>query len=575
MTHQKNRILHSLKAVRQASTMPIYFLYQGWCAGRLLKHFEKVLASFIKACKFFSDTIHQETCRCAKVNDKNFAHLRDTTVKLHEALPADSRFSYSILIPVYHPKEEYLRKAVLSALRQTASDLEVLVGFDGPQPTKVYEVIKDLQEKYPKQLKAFSLDRGGISTTTNYLAKQAKGNFLILMDHDDWILPNLLYHYEQALRSSDNPENKVLYCDEFLIDERDFSIPHHHSNKNPHPHFPYFFINSVCHCMLFSKQLWNRTGGLRKECDGAQDYDLALQLNLIGAEFENIPFHLYGWRTHAQSTAHNSQAKPYATKGGLKALNDYCQLRQLDWHIIEGYLPTTYRAIPSLKGIPKVHVIIPFEGDSELTLQTIHSVQMQEGVSTHITVIGSRVSSTTKTEIRKLNVIVMSFDAPYHLSKFYNKAVRETEGTELILFLKSGIKLEKDALLEMCRWIVQPNIGIVGCRLNDTQGLLYHGGVEHKQDYPMTQRSWRYIEQRLPFNHLTIAKELRVTHAVSEHCALIQRKHFLQIGGFDEMGSSDLNNDDIQLSLKLSQNGLLSLYTPYASATYTTRINDV
>jgi len=114
----------------------------------------------------------------------------------------------------------------------------------------------------------------------------------------------------------------------------------------------------------------------------------------------------------------------------------------------------------------------------------------------------------------------------------------------------------------MTRWIDQPHIGMVGCRLNFPDGRLQHGGVtlDHKGDEGM---HWNHVERLLDFDKMNITKKLGVFPAVTAACALIKKKDFLGVSGFDEtwypIGYSDTN-----LAVKLGNIGLKCFYTPYA-----------
>lgn len=108
-------------------------------------------------------------------------------------------------------------------------------------------------------------------------------------------------------------------------------IPGSSASKPDRPVFPYFFHNWICHCLLIPTKLWNRVGGLRVECNGGQDFDLVLRLDLLGAQFHHVPFLLYGWRSHAESTAKNISSKPYAIESPLRSLPEYWKTKGLDW----------------------------------------------------------------------------------------------------------------------------------------------------------------------------------------------------------------------------------------------------
>ena len=61
----------------------------------------------------------------------------------------------------------------------------------------------------------------------------------------------------------------------------------------------------------------------RSEFDGAQDHDLFLRLTDCACKVAHIPEVLYFWRVHKNSTASSIEAKPYAVKAGIKALQAY------------------------------------------------------------------------------------------------------------------------------------------------------------------------------------------------------------------------------------------------------------
>lgn len=497
--------------------------------------------------------------------------LQNTVFGLHKLLPPDNRFTYSILIPVYKPLDRYLKTALESALNQTAPHMEVLVGFDGPQPDRVYQVVRELEKQHSKRIKSFQLDRttegGGISATTNYLAKKATGNYILLMDHDDWIRPDLLYRYEQTLRLLPNPENIVLSCNEYKINENDCPIPDSGLKKPDRPVFPYIFVNLINHCLLVPKTLWNLVGGLRIECNGAQDYDLALRLDLAKADFYNVPCFLYAWRSHSQSTAQNSGQKDYVIQSGIRALTDYTKSKNLDWKIEEGLLPTIYRAVPQLKLKNCIHVIIPFRDQKKLTLQTVKSILSQQEINFKITAIDNKSEDLSiAKELELLGIEVITIEEPFNFSRLNNLAVERStisDPDDLLLFLNNDVELKSNALLEMSRWMEQPQIGMVGCRLHFPNGFLQHGGIVIDEAQPVHSMNWTHVEACHPDDCLFLAKILRVTDCITGACAMIKRKTFLAVGGFDEIWYP-IAYSDTNLAVKLKANGLHCFYTPYA-----------
>lgn len=507
------------------------------------------------------------------------ARLATRARTLHALLPNDPRFSYSILIPTYRPKASYYEIAVRAALEQSAPNFEVLLGFDGPQPPDVEAVIEKLileNATYAERLKVIRCDReetgGGISRTTNALAAQARGNFLLLMDHDDWIRPDLLYRYEQTLRLAHAPENTVLSCNEFRIDERGITIPDSHFWKPDFPAFPYLFINTICHALLIPKRLWDAVGGENPDCDGAQDYDVSLRLDAAGAEFVNVPVFLYAWRAHANSTAKQISAKDYATTSGLKALSNYVQQQNLAWDTEPGLLPTTYRAKPRLKDQPSVHAVMLFRDQGELTIKCVQSTLALSNVRIMLTAVdnGSNDRSIGE-ELTKLGVEVLRMEEGFNFSRLNNRAVRETKfqlpNETGLLFINNDVELRSDALFEMCCWLPQPKVGIVGCRLHYPNGMIQHGGVELHHLSPTHNMVWFHTDAGSPVEGSGFSQVIRVAPAVTAACALTRRDLFLQIGGFDEI-YYPVAYSDTNLCVKIQQRGLYCLYTPYAVGTH-------
>jgi len=259
--------------------------------------------------------------------------------ELHQKLQKEKPLSFSVLMPVYKPDPRFLKIAIDSVLAQSAPDFELLIGLDGPQPDAVLKCI----ESYTDKVRLFSFEWGGISITTNRLVERAKGDYLLLMDHDDWIAPDLLYHYHQNIRP-----NCFFYCDEFKIDEFDTIWPHTYFKKPLTPPFPFVFFNTVTHALMIAKKDWI---ALRPETDGAQDFDLVLRLHQKGVKGCNVGLPLYAWRMHLKSTAKKSAQKKDV---GLKVMQDF----QPDWAFAPGLAPFTYRAKPPLI-TPDVHYFGP------------------------------------------------------------------------------------------------------------------------------------------------------------------------------------------------------------------------
>ena len=119
-------------------------------------------------------------------------------------------------------------------------------------------------------------------------------------------------------------------------------------------------------------------------------------------------------------------------------------------------------------------------------------------------------------------------------------------------------------MAEMSRWIDQPQIGMVGCRLHYPDGSLQHGGVDIYSRGPITRMTWEHIERFSTFDKtMNLTKRIRIMKAVTAACAMVKRQTFLDVGGFDEVWYP-IAYSDTNLAVKLTMKGLKCLYTPYA-----------
>ncbi len=492
---------------------------------------------------------------------------------LHSLLKSDE-YSYSVLIPVYHPEAKYFKIALQSVLDQSAPIMEILVGFDGHHSEEIYNVIEELKRENSKAssiIKTFIFDRqifpGGISSTTNELAKQANGKFLLLMDHDDWIRCDLLYRYEQVLRLAKNKETLVLYCNEYKIDEKNIIIPGTSLKKPEKPHFPYFFINYICHCLLIPKALWNDVGGLRREFDGAQDYDLCLRLDLAGAEFQNIPLYLYAWRSHAKSTAKNSGAKNYASEAGVKALQEYSKNKNLNWKVEEGYFPTSYKInTKDHLNNKKIHVVVLYKDRKDMTLDCIKSLKIQKNVNLIVTAVDNNSSDLSiKEELQQMGIEVLRILEPFNFSRLNNLAIKQSNFSneaDYILFLNNDVVLNENAIYEMLFWMSDPQVGIVGARLHFENDTIQHGGIDIGEG-PSFHINFSHTDLNQTFQSAGFSKVIRVTEAVTGACMMIKKDIFDQVGGFDEVWYP-IAFSDTDLSRKVRRAGYINLYNPFA-----------
>ena len=101
----------------------------------------------------------------------------------------DQNPSISVIIPVYKA-EQYLRKCVDSILNQTFQDMEVLLVDDG-SPDGSGKICDEYAAK-DSRVRVFHKDNGGVSSARQCGLDNARGEYLIHADPDDWVEPDML-----------------------------------------------------------------------------------------------------------------------------------------------------------------------------------------------------------------------------------------------------------------------------------------------------------------------------------------------------------------------------------------------
>jgi glycosyltransferase involved in cell wall biosynthesis len=106
---------------------------------------------------------------------------------------------FSILMPAYN-REKYVAQAIDSVLSQTFNDYELFVVDDGSTDKTVQTA-----ESYGARVKLLRQSNQGPEVARNKAAALAQGEYLVLLDSDDLLLPCALVTYDRIIRSFDSP----------------------------------------------------------------------------------------------------------------------------------------------------------------------------------------------------------------------------------------------------------------------------------------------------------------------------------------------------------------------------------
>lgn len=473
----------------------------------------------------------------------------------------------SIILPTYNTAEKWLRKAIHSVQQQLYPHWELCIADDASTHSHVKKILQHYQKQDSRIKVVFRQTNGHISLASNSALELVSGAYVALLDHDDELTPHALYWVVEEILA--HPQAQLIYSDEDKINEQGERFgAYFKCDWNPDLFLSH---NLITHLAVYKTDLLQTIQGFRQGFEGAQDYDLALRAiaHLKSEEIRHIPRVLYHWRVHETSTSGNPDAKPYAIKATEQAITEFLQQKGLhakvqESYIMQGMIRVQY---PLPTPAPLVSLIIPTYNQLTLLRQCVDSI-LEKTTYTHYEIL---IVDNRSDDIATLDYLhslqtqgiarILKYPHPFNYAAINNFAVEHADG-EVIGLLNNDVEvINGDWLTEMVSHALRPDIGAVGARLWYPQEKLQHGGVllgvagvaEHAhKNLPKGQEGY--------FGRAQITQNFS---AVTGACMVLQKSHFLAVGGLDAQHLSIAFND-IDLCLKLITCGLRTVWTPYA-----------
>ena len=120
----------------------------------------------------------------------------------------------SIIIPVYNA-EKYLNQCLESLCNQTLTDFEVVCINDGSTDSSL-EILQDFASKDSRFI-IIDKKNEGQGVARNIAIKQAKGEYLLCLDSDDWLETDAL---EKAYNKITTDNTDILFFDVYNYSEK-------------------------------------------------------------------------------------------------------------------------------------------------------------------------------------------------------------------------------------------------------------------------------------------------------------------------------------------------------------------
>lgn len=472
----------------------------------------------------------------------------------------------SVVMPVFNPPEAYLREAIQSVIDQIYSNWELCIADDASTAPHVRDVLEEFAQRDTRIKVTYRKENGHISRASNSALELATGDWVALLDHDDYLPAHALFCVVETILA--NPQAQLIYSDEDKIDEQGYRFdPYFKSDWDP------LLIcghNMFSHLGVYRRDLVSVIGGFRTGFEGAQDYDLILRCSerVDRAAILHIPRVLYHWRAIAGSTARDPKAKDYATSAALRALTEHFARTGQAASVEENGNRSGIRVRFDLPDpAPAVSIIIPTRNRKDLLECCVDSILARTDYPHFEIVIVDNGSDEAETlaYLDRLSgqhgIRVLRFDGEFNFSAINNFAVGQVT-SELICLLNNDTEVKSPAWLsEMAALAIQPSAGVVGAKLLYPDNTIQHAGV-----IMGLGRHAAHVYEGFPASAPGPAGRLVLAHevsAVTAACCVVKRSIYESLGGLDELEFKVAYND-VDFCLRVSQAGYRNFWTPEA-----------
>ena len=475
-----------------------------------------------------------------------------------------TKFSYapkfSVVVPLYHTPAKFLKDLVRSMMYQSYANWELCLVNASPEDVHLTSLLENWAMR-DKRIRVIRLEKNlGIAQNTNAGIEASTGEFIAFLDHDDFLEPDALFCYVDALNKDKTID--VFYSDEDKTDEyaAHYFYPHFKSDFN----IDLLHANNyMCHFLAVRKSLVDTVGGLNEKFDGAQDYDFVLRLTENTKKIYHCPRILYHWRCSNQSTAASQGNKMYAIHAGKAALNAH--YKRIGWNARaqEGAVDGWYQTKFTLKEEPLVSILIPNKDhtdDLDVCLNSFFERADYKNYEFIIIENNSVLPETfayyEKIEKEHDNVKVVYWEAGFNYSAINNFGFKFAKG-DYIMLLNNDVELiTPDIFQSMLGFCMRPEVGIVGAKLLYNDHTVQHAGVLVGAG-GLADHVFKGIHEDDP-GYMGRAISSQDVSAVTAACLLVKRSVYEEVGGLEEEFQVAFN--DVDFCLKVRKAGYLIVY---------------
>ena len=485
----------------------------------------------------------------------------------------------SIVVPLYNTPETFLREMIESVMASTYENWELCLADGTPGESVIPAIVQEYQQNDRKIIDKEASrivyqklkENGGIAENTNAAIAMAGGDYIAFLDHDDVITPDALYEMADRIIKGRNQgkEPEVLYSDEDKTDAGQTKVmdPHFKPDFNPDL---LCSNNYITHFLVVKRELADRLGGIRKDFDGAQDYDFVLRATEQAKVIAHIPKILYHWRMHELSTAGDGDSKSYARDAGKRAIEAHLERIGVEGSVEPTQYFGFYRVNYKLTERPLVSIIIPNKDETETLKKCLDAIAKSSYENYEVIIVENNSTEEAtfslykKIESDKIKVVY--YPDAFNYSKLNNFGASYANGTYYILMNNDIEVIETNWIEQMLSNCERREVGVVGARLYYPDNTIQHAGLVVGVGGSLRGIGANLYQgmrrERSGYMHRA-AIQMNYS-AVTAALLMVKKEVYDKVNGFEEELSVAFN--DVDFCLRVREAGYLIVYDPRVEA---------
>lgn len=193
----------------------------------------------------------------------------------------------SVVLPCFNA-HEHLEQAIDSVRTQTYGDIDIIVVDDGSDAPDTIAFLDNLGD----DVRLVRQRNLGLPGARNTGFREARNNYVLPLDCDDWIEPDFI---EKAVRALEVEPGAAFAFSFICLEDEGSGVLEKNYNF-----FEQLFLNQLPYCVLISKDVWEEVGGydmtMRR---GYEDWEFSIRLGNRGKFGVVVPEPLFHYRVRA------------------------------------------------------------------------------------------------------------------------------------------------------------------------------------------------------------------------------------------------------------------------------------